>query len=76
MSTWQPVPGQLLTRWAEQVTPETAWQYYPRPQMARPNWLNLNGLWDYAVVPRQHTIIEKFDGQILVPFRSNQPSQV
>ena len=68
MSGWHPVAGQLLTRWAEQVTPETAWQSYPRPQMTRPDWLNLNGLWEYALLPRQQTAVEKFDGQILVPF--------
>ena len=68
MSGWHPVAGQLLTRWAEQVTPETAWQSYPRPQMTRPDWLNLNGLWDYALLPRQQLTVEKFDGQILVPF--------
>ncbi len=59
--TWQPVPGQLMTRWAKDVSPENAWQEYPRPQMTRPDWCNLNGLWDYLVVPRQADN-EDFDG--------------
>jgi len=41
---------------------------YPRPQMTRPAWQNLNGMWEYAIVPKEQTWIEKYDGQILVPF--------
>ena len=39
----------LRTRWAAEVTPENAWPEYPRPQMARKEWQNLNGLWSYAI---------------------------
>lgn len=42
--------GHLLTRWAKDVTPENAWTEYPRPALVRSKWLNLNGLWDYAIV--------------------------
>ena len=41
---------------------------YPRPQMTRPGWFNLNGLWDYAVTPRDQTCPGNFDGKILVPY--------
>ena len=41
----------LVTRWGSDVTPENAWTEYPRPQMERENWQNLNGLWDYAITP-------------------------
>jgi hypothetical protein len=36
--------------------------------MVRKDWLNLNGLWEYAIVPRDQGKPGKFDGQILVPF--------
>lgn len=39
----------LRTPWAKDVTPETAHREYPRPQMVRPDWRCLNGLWDYAI---------------------------
>ena len=39
----------LKTRWAKDVTPDNAWAEYPRPQMVRKEWRNLNGLWDYAI---------------------------
>ena len=42
--------GRFMTRWAKDVTPENAWAEYPRPALVRPKWLNLNGLWDYAIV--------------------------
>ena len=42
---WRLAKGPLQTRWADQVRPETALPEYPRPQMERKDWLNLNGLW-------------------------------
>jgi hypothetical protein len=68
MSDWQPVTGQLITRWGADVTPENAWQAYPRPQLVRQQWRNLNGLWDYAVAPVEMEIVREYSGQILVPF--------
>ena len=65
---WKPAKGHLMTRWAEQVSPDNAHPEYPRPQMLRKDWLNLNGLWDYAIVAKDDQKPEKFDGQILVPF--------
>src|SRR5262245_12328677 len=65
---WQPGKGPLLTRWAKDVRPDKVHPEYPRPQMVRKDWLNLNGLWDYAIRPRKEARPEKFDGQILVPF--------
>jgi len=65
---WQPVPGNIMTRWAKDVTPENAWREYPRPQLTRPKWLNLNGLWEYAITPRTQDVAPEFHKQILVPF--------
>ena len=65
---WQPAKGPLMTRWATQVSPEKVHSEYPRPQMVRKNWQNLNGLWDYAIVPKDRQQPDTFDGQILVPF--------
>ncbi|NLG41911.1 MAG: glycoside hydrolase family 2, partial [Phycisphaerae bacterium] len=44
---WQPKTAPLMTRWAADVTPQNVHPEYPRPQMVREQWLNLNGLWDY-----------------------------
>lgn len=58
----------LVTRWAADVTPENAWRDYPRPQMVRDAWGNLNGRWDYAVAPRTAPAPASYAGAILVPF--------
>lgn len=65
---WKPAPGPLATRWAKDVSPEIVHPEYPRPQMVRKDWLNLNGLWDYAITAKDAAKPEKWDGQILVPF--------
>ncbi|MDR1906580.1 MAG: glycoside hydrolase family 2 [Clostridiales bacterium] len=40
---------------------------YPRPQMARDSYINLNGLWDYAILPIGEKLTA-YQGKILVPF--------
>lgn len=64
------VAAPMMTPWGEKVTPENAWRSYPRPQMVREGWTNLNGEWDYAVTCVTNTPgrPEKWDGKILVPF--------
>ncbi len=42
------------------------WQEYPRPQLRRDSYLNLNGLWDFAVTTEAAPQI--YDREILVPF--------
>jgi Glycosyl hydrolases family 2, sugar binding domain/Glycosyl hydrolases family 2, TIM barrel domain/Glycosyl hydrolases family 2 len=61
-------PTRLQTRWASQVTPTRVWREYPRPQMARRNWINLNGPWSYAITGADAPRPASFDKQILVPF--------
>lgn len=67
-SAWKPAPVTLKTPWGEKVTPENAWREYPRPQFVRDRWLNLNGLWDYAITAKTAPAPTKFDGKILVPY--------
>ncbi len=65
----RPYQSDLITRWGQMVTPENVWQEYPRPQMTRDNWENLNGLWNYAVTPQtEENQPQSWSGQILVPF--------
>lgn len=64
---WKMAPGPLKTRWADEVGPNNALPEYPRPTMKRAEWLNLNGLWDYAIVSREAEP-QGWDGKILVPF--------
>lgn len=65
---WKPADNPLFTRWAKGVSPDNVWPEYPRPTMVRSDWTNLNGLWDYAIVPRESGKPEAWDGKILVPF--------
>src|SRR6185436_20153170 len=65
---WKPANGPLMTRWAKDVSPKNAHAEYPRPQMVRKDWQNLNGLWDYSVTTKDAPQPAKWDGQILVPF--------
>lgn len=67
-SQWSPAAGPLTTKWTSQVNPRNAWPEYPRPQLQRDRWLNLNGLWEYSVRDREEAWCQEFDGQILVPF--------
>lgn len=65
---WKPVEGTLTTDWTSKITPENVWQEYPRPQLVREKWMNLNGLWEYAIRPKDEEKPGQFDGKILVPF--------
>ena len=60
--------GEVTTSWGRKVTPENAWRSYPRPQLQRAEWQNLNGLWDYAITAPSVARPERMDGEILVPF--------
>jgi hypothetical protein len=65
---WKVQPAPLLTRWAAEVDPAHPLPSYPRPQLVRGDWLNLNGLWDYAITAKDAPAPSAFDGAILVPF--------
>ncbi len=70
---WKPAESKLMTRWAKDVSPESALPEYPRPQMVRPSWENLNGLWDYAVTASEGEKPQAWEGKILVPYCIESP---
>ena len=64
----------MRTEWGGKVTPENVWQEYPRPELKRENWTNLNGLWDYGVTAKSASAPPReWDGRILVPFAIEAP---
>lgn len=65
---YKPAPSRLTTQWGERVTPKNAWQQYPRPQLERSEWKNLNGLWNYSVQKKGTVKPSTYEGKILVPF--------
>ncbi|HEX9971622.1 MAG TPA: glycoside hydrolase family 2 TIM barrel-domain containing protein, partial [bacterium] len=67
-TSWSPVPGDIMTRWAKEVNASKVLQEYPRPQLVRKEWKNLNGTWEYAIRPKSENPPDTLDGKILVPF--------
>jgi hypothetical protein len=65
---WKPAESPLTTPWTANVKAESALPEYPRPQLAREKWVNLNGLWDYAVRPKDEDQPAQYEGKLLVPF--------
>lgn len=65
---WQPAGDHIRTRWAAEVSPRNAHPEYPRPQLVRGSWKNLNGLWDYAITGADASQMPSPEGEILVPF--------
>jgi beta-galactosidase/beta-glucuronidase len=65
---WQPAGTKIQSSWAGEIDPVNPLPEYPRPQMERDQWINLNGLWDYALLKRGSSMPNKFNGKILVPF--------
>ncbi len=65
---WSAKEAPIMTRWAKEVSPENVLPEYPRPQMVREKWQNLNGLWDYAIETKAEQKPGDWDGKILVPF--------
>jgi Glycosyl hydrolases family 2, sugar binding domain len=65
---WHPAGNSIKTEWAEKVTSANPLPEYPRPQMMRESWQSLNGLWDYALLPKGSSFPTSYAGKILVPF--------
>src|SRR5690349_19938815 len=67
------VRRELLTRWGRDLHPSRVLPEYPRPQLVRDSYLNLNGWWDYAISPAAAPAPERYDVRILVPFSPAAP---
>lgn len=66
---WQPAGDRIRTKWGDEINVSNVLPEYPRPIMARTDWKNLNGLWNYAITEvGKSGVPASFDGQILVPF--------
>lgn len=65
---WKPVGNRIVSDWATQIDINNVLSEYPRPLMERTEWMNLNGLWKYAILPSGKAMPQVYDGDILVPF--------
>ena len=65
---WSPKGDKVKTDWGINLDIENVWEEYPRPQLQRKDWLNLNGPWSYKITEKNSDIPEKIDNKILVPF--------
>ena len=70
---WTPVNAPILTVFEESINPNSVLQEYPRPQLKREEWKNLNGLWDYAIVDKNLGEPSLPQGKLLVPFCIEAP---
>lgn len=71
--SWSLKSAPLMTTWGENINPDAVWQEYPRPQLVRQDWMNLNGRWKYS--RRTGSVDMSYDPragrgntEILVPF--------
>ena len=57
----------MKTPWGEKLDKNAVLQEYPRPQLKRESYINLNGAWQYAITASD-SVPESMDGEIIVPF--------
>jgi hypothetical protein len=87
-SQYEIAPSPMLTPFAQTVDTDAPFPEYPRPQMEREEWMNLNGLWDYIVKSIDFEPVQglttasswttwevpsEWTGKILVPFAIDAP---
>ena len=67
---WRKKKSPITTPWYDTIDPENVLGEYPRPQMVRDNWLNLNGIWDFkeSIGMGRYRSAQLFDKKVLVPF--------
>jgi hypothetical protein len=69
LAVWPPSDGVPMTRWGKEISADKpVLPEYPRPQLVRHDWLNLNGPWEYAISPKESAAPAQYAGKILVPF--------
>lgn len=57
---------QMMTKWGRELDVRSVKQEYPRPNMIRDSYINLNGYWDCCI--NHSTGCDAYDRTILVPF--------
>ena len=62
----------MLTKWGAALDRSCPLPEYPRPQLRRESFYNLNGVWDYAITASGDEP-EVWDGEIVVPFSPEAP---
>ena len=69
-NAWTVKKAPLMTKWAKQVNSRKPLPDYPRPQMVRTEWMNLNGIWEYQPGVETDTLPtgHKLSSEILVPY--------
>jgi beta-galactosidase/beta-glucuronidase len=73
----------MLTTWGAELDRTAPLPEYPRPQLVREDWSNLNGVWEYAITqfPAEDPLAvadplagpDTWDGEIVVPFSPEFP---
>jgi hypothetical protein len=67
-SQWRQQNMSIKTRWSKPVNIVKVLPEYPRPQLVRSKWTNLNGLWEYAISGKEVNKVDTYNGKILVPY--------
>ncbi|MFC6100859.1 glycoside hydrolase family 2 protein [Olivibacter domesticus] len=65
---WKMQALQMQSKWSKEVDIEHPHNVYPRPQMIRSDWYNLNGLWDYTITKFSSPLPTNYSGKVLVPY--------
>ena len=65
---WLPAGNKIKTKWGNNLNQNNIWNEYPRPQLERKDWINLNGLWSYSITNENALKPGNLDEKILVPF--------
>ncbi|ONI86379.1 hypothetical protein ALI144C_10630 [Actinosynnema sp. ALI-1.44] len=67
---WTLADGPLTTPWTTSVSPTDPLPEHPRPQLVRPDWLNLNGVWEFSAATEDAPAPfgENLPERVLVPY--------